>query len=85
MANAEWERLRESLKEAPTEEARKRAAEAMRRYLATHPTKKSRPTLVSLKYKAPYPTAIEIKDIPLEIERNPEFYNLLSRVIGKTK
>ncbi|GAI69519.1 unnamed protein product, partial [marine sediment metagenome] len=60
MPNAEWERLKEALKEAPTEEARKRAAEAMRRYLATRPTKKSRPTLVSLGLKKSYPSAIPV-------------------------
>lgn len=85
MANAEWERLKEALKKAPTEEARKTAAEAMRRYLATHPSKKSRPTLVSLGYKKTYPHAIELKDVPKELERNPEFYKLLSRIVGRTK
>ncbi|GAI71897.1 unnamed protein product, partial [marine sediment metagenome] len=37
MANAEWQHLQEALRKAPTPEARKAAAEAMRRYLATKP------------------------------------------------
>ncbi|MBA7641371.1 hypothetical protein ES703_49048 [subsurface metagenome] len=80
MANAEWERLRQALKQAPTPEARKEAAEAMRRYLATHPAK-SRPTLVSLGFKKTYPHAIELKDIPKELERNPEFFELMGRIV----
>lgn len=84
MPNAEWERLRESLKRAPTEEARKEAAEAMRRYLATHPTK-SKPTLVSLGLKKSYPSAIPVDKIPDELAKNPEFYNLMKRIVTKEK
>lgn len=85
MPTEEFERLKEALRKAPTPEARKAAAEAMRRYSAAKRSRGSRPTLVSLRYKAPYPTAIELKDIPSEIERNPDFYKLLSKVIGKAK
>ena len=80
MANAEWERLREALKQAPTLEARKEAAEAMRRYLASDP-KRSKPTLVSLGYKKPYPTAIPVDRIPEELERNPDFYEHLREIV----
>jgi len=81
----EFEELKEALRQAPTEEARKAAAEAMRRYLATHPPKKSRPTLVSLKYKAPYPHAVPVDKIPDELAKNPEFYNLVKRIVTKEK
>ena len=84
MANAEFEQLKEALRKAPTEEARKASAEAMRRYLEKR-AKGSKPTLVSLGYKKTYPHAIELKNIPQELERNPAFFELLSRVIGKTK
>lgn len=84
MADTEWQQLQEALRKAPTPEARKVAADAMRRYLATHP-KKSKPTLVSLGYKKSYPHAIPLEQIPDELEKNPEFFELLSRVIGKTK
>lgn len=80
MANAEWEKLKEALREAPTEEARKVAAEAMRRYLASQP-KKSKPTLVSLKFKAPYPTAIPVDKIPDELEINPAFFEHLREIV----
>ena len=81
MANEEFERLKGALRKAPTEEARKEAAEIMRRYLAAHPPKRSRPTLVSLGLKKPYPTSIEIKDIPGELERNPDFFEHLRDIV----
>lgn len=81
MPSEEFEQLKEALREAPTEAARKRAAEAMRRYLATQPTKKSRPILVSLGYRKTYPHAIPLEKIPEEIEKNPEFYDLMKRVV----
>ena len=81
MANLEWEKFKDALRKAPTEEARREAAEAMRRYQATHPPKKSRPTLVSLGLNKPYPTAIEVKDIPGELERNPAFFEHLREIV----
>ena len=80
MTNAEFEQLKEALRKAPTEEARKAAAEAMRRYLATHPPK-SKPTLVSLKFKAPYPTAIPLDKIPDELEKNPAFFEQFRKIV----
>ncbi|GAJ01638.1 unnamed protein product [marine sediment metagenome] len=79
MANEEWKRLQEALRKAPTPAARKEAAEAMRRYLATHPSG-SKPTLVSLGYKKTYPHAIPLEQIPDELERNPEFFELMGRI-----
>jgi len=80
MPNAEWERLKEAIRKAPTEEARKEAAEAMRRYLATHPPK-SKPTLVSLGYKKPYPTSVPLDKIPDELERNPAFFEQFRKIV----
>ena len=80
MPNEEFEKLKEALREAPTEEARKAAAEAMRRYLASQP-KRSKPTLVSLGYKKPYPTAIPLDRIPEEIQRNPAFFEHLRDIV----
>ena len=76
----EYERLKEALRKSPMPEAREAAAEAMRRYLASHPPK-SKPTLVSLGYKKPYPTAIKVEDIPGELERNPEFFKYLQKIV----
>jgi len=80
MPNAEFEKLKEALRKAPTEEARKEAAEAMRRYLATHPPK-SKPTLVSLGYKKPYPTSVPLDRIPDELERNPAFFEQFRKIV----
>jgi len=80
MPNAEWERLKEALRKAPTEEARKAAAEAMKRYLATHPPR-SRPTLVSLGLNKPYPTAVPLDKIPEELEKNPAFFDHLRKIV----
>ena len=81
MANAEWEKVREALRKEQTPVAMKEAAEAMRRYLQTHPPKKSKPTLVSLGYKKTYPSAVPVDKIPDELERNPEFFNLMKRIV----
>ena len=84
MATEEFERLKEALRKAPTPEARKAAAEAMRRYLAAHP-KGSKPTLVSLGLKKSYPHAIPLDKIADEIEKTPEFFELMKRVVTKEK
>lgn len=80
MSNAEWEQLKETLKKPVSKESMEEAAKAFDKWEKTKP-RKSRPTLVSLKFKAPYPTAIELKDIPKELERNPAFFELLKKVI----
>jgi len=80
MANAEWKRLQEALRQAPTPEARKAAAEAMRRYLAAKPPR-SKPTLVSLGYKKSYPSAIPLDKIPDELERNPAFFEQFRKIV----
>ena len=80
MPNAEFEQLKEALRKAPTDEARKSAAKAMRRYLATHPPK-SKPTLVNLGLNKPYPTSIPLDKIPDELERNPEFFEQFRKVV----
>jgi len=87
MSNAEWERLREALKEAPTEEARKRAAEAMRRYLERRKARGqgSKPTLVSLGKGKTYPHGIPVDKIPDELAKNPEFFELMKRIVTKEK
>lgn len=86
MANKEWEQLKEALRKPATPEAMAEAAAAFRRYEIVKLAKgRSKPTLVSLGYKKTYPHAIELKDIPKELERNPEFYNLMKRIVTKEK
>lgn len=79
MPNEEWKRLQEALRQAPTPEARRAAAEAMRRYLAAK-GKGSKPTLVSLGYRKSYPHAIPLENLADELERNPEFFELFGRI-----
>jgi len=85
LANEEWGKLQEALRQAPTPEARKAAAEAMRRYLAAKQRKGSRPELVSLGYKTTYPHSIPLENIPEELEKNPQFFELFKRIVTKEK
>jgi len=85
MPSEEFERLKEALRSAPTPEARKEAAEAMRRYLEAKKAEGSKPTLVSLKLRKTYPHAIPLEQIPEELERNPEFFELIKRMVTKEK
>ncbi|MBA7638193.1 hypothetical protein ES703_45846 [subsurface metagenome] len=87
MPSAEWEKLKEALKKPATPEAMKEAAEAFKRYRVVKLAKgrSSRPTLVSLGFKKTYPHAVPVDKIPEELERNPEFYNLIKRIVTKEK
>jgi len=85
MASTEWERLKEALRKAPTPEARKEAAQRLREYERAKKPHGSKPTLVSLGRGKTYPHAIPREQIADEIERNPEFFDLMKRVIAKEK
>lgn len=87
MPTEEYEALKETLKKAATPEAMKEAAEAMRRYLERRKAQGhgSRPMLVSLGYKKTYPSAIPLEKVPDEIAKNPDFYELMRKVITKEK
>jgi len=87
MPTAEFERLKEALKKAPTPEAMKEAADAFKKYRVVQLAKGkgSKPTLVSLGYKKTYPHAVPVDKIPDELAKNPEFYNLIKRVVTKEK
>ncbi len=81
MPTAEFERLKEVLKKAPTPEARKEAAARFREYEKAKKAPGSKPTLVSLGFKKTYPTSVEVKDIPGELERNPAFFQHLRDIV----
>ena len=85
MANTEWEKVKESLKKPATPEAMKEAAEAFARYREVELAKGkgSKPTLVSLGKGKGYPNAVPVDKIPQELARNPDFFNLLKRVVEK--
>jgi hypothetical protein len=63
------------------------AAAAFQRYLDAKKQEgghNSKPTLVNLSSKAiTYPNAVPLENIPSELERDPEFFNLMQRVSGK--
>ncbi len=86
MPKQEFEKVKEALRKPATPEAMREAAQRFREYEEAKKAKgrpTSKPTLVSRGFKKTYPHAIELKDIPRELERNPEFYELLSRIIAK--
>lgn len=83
----EFEKLKEALKKPVTPEAMKEASEALRRYQQVELAKGkgSRPILVSLGYKKPYPSAVPVDKIADELAKNPEFYNLMKRIVAKER
>jgi len=85
MPSEEWKKLQEALGKAPTEEARKEAAEALRRHQEASGKKSSKPTLVSLGYNKDYPSAIPLDQVANEIERNPVFFEHIKKIVVKEK
>ncbi len=85
MPNSEWEEVKEALRKPPTSESMREAAEAFRRWRIVKLQKHSKPTLVSLGYRKPYPSAIPVDKIPDELERNPAFFELMKKVIAKER
>jgi len=87
MANAEWEKVKEALQKPVSKEAMRAAAQAFKRYrtVTLAKGKGSQPTLVSLGYKKTYPSAVPVDKIPDELERNPEFFNLMKRIVTREK
>lgn len=84
MPNAEFEKLKEALRKPATPEAMREAAEAFAQYRKVSLGKgNSRPTLVNLGKGTGYPHAVPLDKIPQELERNPEFFKLLKRVVAK--
>ena len=81
----EWQRYQEALRSGD----RAAAAEAFRRYQEAKRAEgkgSSKPTLVNLSTKAKaYPNAIPLDRVPEELEKNPEFFELMKRVVTKEK
>jgi len=81
----EWQKYQEALRRGDP----KAAAEAFRRYqeaLKQEGKRGSKPTLVNLSTKAKaYPNAIPVDQIPEELKKNPEFFDLMRRVATKEK
>ena len=87
MATKEFEELKEALRKPATPEAMTEAAQAFKKYRIVQLAKgkQSRPMLVSLGYKKTYPHAVTVDKIPDELAKNPEFYNLMKRIVTKEK
>ncbi|GAJ08237.1 unnamed protein product [marine sediment metagenome] len=80
----EWQKYQDALRRGD----REAAAEAFRRYQEARRREGkggSKPTLVSLKPRKTYPHAIPLEQIPDELERNPEFFELMKRMVTKEK
>ena len=79
----EWQSYQEALRRGD----QAAAAEAFKRYLEAREREgkgDSKPTLVNLSTKAKaYPNALPLDKIPEEIEKNPEFFELMKRIATK--
>ena len=81
----DWKRLKETLKEPANPESMKRAAEEFKRWEAQQRAagkKRSTPVICSLGYKKKYPSAVPLDKVSDEIATNPEFYELMRKVVG---
>ena len=86
MANAEWKKVKEALRKPATPEAMREAAEAYSQYEKVRLGKaNSRPTLVNLGKGTGYPHAVPIDQIPDELAKNPQFFELMKKVVAKEK
>ena len=81
----EWARYQDALRSGDSAAA----AAALRRYQEAKRReggKGSRPTIVNLSTKKKtYSNAIPVDQIPEELERNPEFFDLMRRIVTKEK
>lgn len=81
----EWQKYQEALRRGD----RAAAAEAFRRYQEVKRLEGghgSRPILVNLSTKAKrYPNAVPLDNIPDELEKNPEFFDLMRRIVAGGK
>ena len=79
----EWQRYQEALRSGD----RAAAAEAFRRYQEAKRAEgrpSSKPTLVNLSTRVKdYRNAIPLDEIPDELERSPEFFDLMKRIATK--
>ena len=83
MPTREFEELKEALRKPATPEAMREAAQRFREYERVDAAlgKRSRPTLVSLGLGKAYPTAVDFRDIPRELETNPAFFEQMRKTL----
>lgn len=87
MMTEEFEKFKEALKKPATPEAMKEAAQAFERYRVVKLAKgkSSKPMLVTLGRGRGYPNAVPVDKIPQELAKNPQFFNLMKKVVAKEK
>ena len=86
MSNSDWEKVKEALSKPATPEAMQEAAQAFAQYQKVSLGKgNSRPTLVNLGRGTGYPHAVPVDQIPDELATNPQFYNLMKKMVAKEK
>ena len=81
----EFEELKEALRKPATPEAMREAAQRFREYERVKRLsgkQGSKPTLVSLGLGKDYPTQIDVRAIPGELERNPAFFEYMRKIVG---
>ena len=86
MNTEEFAKLKEALRQPATPEAMREAAQRFREYervkrLSGKPG--SKPSLVSLGFRKDYPTQIDVRDIPREMETNPAFFEQMRKIVGE--
>ena len=81
----EFEELQEALRQPATPEAMREAAQRFREYERVDAAlgKRSRPTLVSLGLGKAYPTDVDLRDIPRQLETNPAFFEHMRKIVGE--
>ena len=87
MPTEEFEKFKQALKKPATPEAMREAAQAFEQYRVVQLAKGkgSRPTLVNLGLGRGYPNAVPVDKIPQELAKNPNFFNLMKKVVAKEK
>lgn len=83
MSNSEWEKVKKALQKPATPEAMKEAAKAFEQFNVAQLAKGkgSKPTLVNLGRGKGYPSAVPVDKIPEELAKNPNFFNLMKKVV----
>ena len=86
MSNSEWEKVKEALRKPATPEAMREAAQAFAQYSKVSLRKgNSTPTLVNLGKGTGYPHAVPVDKIPDELATNPQFFELMKKIVAKEK
>ena len=82
----EWEKVKEALRKPATPEAMQEAAQAFAQYRKVSLRKgNSTPTLVNLGKGMGYPHAVPVDQIPDELAKNPQFFELMKKIVAKEK